>query len=115
MYKQVMIIRNDLGMSTGKKCVQCCHASLGAYKKASKSTIKKWNSEGQKKVVLEVNSKKELLELFKQLKKEKIPCFLVEDAGLTELKPGTITALGIGPDDEKKLDKMTGSLRLLTA
>jgi len=112
MYKQVIIIRNDLGMTTGKKCVQCCHASLGAYKKASKSIIKKWESEGQKKVVLEVNSKKELLNLFERAKKEKIPCFLVEDAGLTELKPGTVTALGIGPEDEKKLDKISGSLKL---
>jgi len=113
MYKQVIIIRNDLGMKTGKKCVQCAHASLGAYKKTSKSIIKKWESEGQKKVVLEVNSKEEMLRLYKQVRKEKIPCFLVEDAGLTELKPGTVTALGIGPNDEKKLDTITGSLRLL--
>jgi len=113
MYKQVIIIRNDLGMTTGKKCVQCAHASIGAYNKASKSIIKRWHLEGQKKVVLEVNSKKELLELFKRARKGKIPCFLVEDAGLTELKPGTITALGIGPDDEKKLNKIIGSIRLL--
>ena len=112
MYKQVIVIRNDLGMTTGKKCVQCAHASLGVYKKTNKSLIKKWESEGQKKVVLEVNSKEELLKLYKQAKKEKIACFLVEDAGLTELKPGTTTALGIGPDDEKKIDKMTGSLKL---
>ena len=114
MYKQVIIIRNDLGMTTGKKCTQCCHASIGAYNKTSKSIIKKWNLEGQRKVILEVNSKKELLDLFERVKKEKIPCFLVEDAGLTELKPGTVTTLGIGPEDKKKLDKITGSLRLLS-
>jgi len=112
MYKQIILLRKDLEMSTGKKCVQSCHASLGAYKKASKSVIKKWNSEGQKKVVLEVNSKGEMLELYKKVKKEKMPCFLVEDAGLTELKPGTITALGIGPENEKKVDKITGDLKL---
>jgi len=113
MYKQMIILRKDLEMSTGKKCVQCCHACLGAYKNAKKSVVKKWESEGQKKVVLEVNSKEELFKLFEKAKKEKIPCFLVEDAGLTELEPGTITALGIGPEDEKKLDKITGSLKLL--
>ena len=100
-------------MSEGKKCVQCCHASLGAYKKADKSVIKKWESEGQKKVVLEVNSKEEILKFYNQVKKEKIPCFLVEDAGLTELEPGTITALGIGPEREETLDKITGNLKLL--
>lgn len=99
-------------MSTGKKCVQSCHASLGAYKKANKSAIKKWNSEGQKKVILEMDSKEKMLKLYQKVKREKIPCFLVEDAGLTELKPGTITALGIGPGDEKKIDKITGNLKL---
>jgi PTH2 family peptidyl-tRNA hydrolase len=113
MLKQIIVIRNDLNMSEGKKCVQCCHASLGAYKKADKSVIKKWESEGQKKVVLEVNSKEEILKFYNQVKKEKIPCFLVEDAGLTELEPGTITALGIGPEREETLDKITGNLKLL--
>jgi len=112
MYKQVILLRKDIKMSTGKKCVQSCHASLGAYKKASKSIIKKWNLEGQKKVVLEVNSRQDLLKLYQKVKKEKIPCFLVEDAGLTELNPGTITALGIGPVGEKKIDKITGNLKL---
>jgi PTH2 family peptidyl-tRNA hydrolase len=100
-------------MSTGKKCVQCCHASLGVYKKAGKSVIKKWESEGQKKVVLEVKSEKEILNFYNQAKKGKIPCFLVEDAGLTQLEPGTITALGIGPGEEEVLDKITGNLKLL--
>ena len=100
-------------MSTGKKCVQCSHASLGAYKKSKKSVIEKWEKEGQKKVVLEVNSRKEILELYKKVKELKIPCFLVKDAGLTELKPGTITALGIGPEKEELIDKVTGSLKTL--
>jgi len=113
MYKQVIILRSDLKMSTGKKCVQSSHASLGAYKKTDKKIIDKWQSEGQKKVVVKVNSEKELLEYFNKIKKEKIPCFLVEDAGLTELKPGTITALGIGPEEEEELDKITGKLKLL--
>jgi len=113
MFKQIIIIRNDLGMSGGKKCVQTAHASLGAYKKADKKIVKKWELEGQKKVVLEVDSRKKILDLYKELKKAKIPCFLVEDAGLTELKPGTITALGIGPERKEALDKITGKLKLL--
>jgi len=113
MYKQAIVLRKDLEMSTGKKCVQSSHASLGAYRRTDKSVIKKWDSEGQKKVVLEVNSKEDMLKLYERAKKEKISCFLVEDAGLTELEPGTITALGIGPDSERKIDRITGSLKLL--
>jgi PTH2 family peptidyl-tRNA hydrolase len=113
MYKQMIILRKDLDMSVGKRCVQCCHASIGAYKKTDKSIVKKWELEGQKKVVLEVDSKEELLKLFRLAKKEKMPCFLVEDAGLTELEPGSVTALGIGPNDEKKINKITGSVKLL--
>ncbi len=113
MYKQVIVLRKDLEMSTGKKCVQSSHASLGAYRKTDKSIIKKWDSEGQKKVVLEVNSREDILKLYERVKKEKISCFLVKDAGLTELKPGTITSLGIGPDNERKMDRITGSLKLL--
>lgn len=37
----------------------------------------------------------------------------MKDAGHTELPPGTITCLGIGPDDDKKIDKITGNLKLL--
>ncbi len=113
MYKQVIVLRKDLEMSVGKKCVQSSHASLGAYRKTDKSIVKKWDSEGQKKVVLEVDSREEILKLYEKVKKGKISCFLVEDAGLTELDPGTITALGIGPDSEEKIDKITGSLKLL--
>jgi len=113
MFKQIIVLRSDLDISTGKRCVQTAHASLGAYKKSDKKIIKKWELEGQKKVVLEVDSKKKILDLYKKSKKEKIPCFLVEDAGLTELEPGTITALGIGPAKEGTLDKITGNLKLL--
>ena len=113
MYKQIILIRNDLDMSEGKKCVQTAHASLGAYKRSDKKIIKKWELEGQKKVVLEIDSKKKILDLYRELKKEKISCFLVEDAGLTELEPGTVTALGIGPGREETLDKITGKLKLL--
>ncbi|MFX0077405.1 MAG: peptidyl-tRNA hydrolase Pth2 [Candidatus Hermodarchaeota archaeon] len=115
-YKQIILVRTDLKMGTGKKCAQSCHASLTSadlVRVKNKEVWKKWKNEGQKKVVLKVSSMEELKEIVLKLEKEKIPYFLVRDAGLTQLPPGTTTALGIGPALSKTLDKITGDLKLL--
>ena len=116
-FKQVILIRTDLKMSTGKKCAQACHASVSASDLTrthtqTKVAWKKWKNSGQKKVVLKVN--KEIMEqIYKKVLKNKIPCFLVKDAGLTQLEPGTMTALGIGPALSTEIDSITGDLQLL--
>jgi len=100
-------------MEKGKLIVHGIHAALGALRLVDVEIIKKWEGEGAKKVILKVKNLKELLTVYKQVKGKKIPCFLVKDAGLTQLKSGTITALGIGPIEENKIDKITGKLKLL--
>jgi len=115
-YKQVILIRTDLKMGTGKKCAQSCHASVSSadiVRVKNKDTWKKWKNAGQKKVVLKVSSTEDLSEIIQKLDKAKIPYFLVKDAGLTQLSPGTTTALGIGPALTTTLDKITGELKLL--
>ena len=115
-YKQVILIRTDLKMGTGKKCAQSCHASLTSadlVRTKNKEVWKKWKNTGQKKVVLKVSSMEELKEIASNLEKENILYFLVRDAGLTQLAPGTTTALGIGPAQSETLDKITGNLKLL--
>jgi len=52
-------------------------------------------------------------EIVIKLEKKKIPYFLVRDAGLTQLSPGTATALGIGPARSREIDEITGDLKLL--
>lgn len=111
--KQVMVIRNDLKMGKGKMAAQACHASLGAYKKADPRKIQKWESEGEKKVVVKVNNLRELYEIYELVKNTDMPLYLVQDAGRTELPKGTVTCLGIGPDEDEKIDKITDELKLL--
>ena len=112
-YKQVIVARADLKMSRGKACAQVAHASLCSAEKASKDWRKAWENEGQKKVVVKVANEKEMYELYETAKKAKLPCYLVQDAGLTELEPGATTALGIGPAPNELVDKITGKLKLL--
>lgn len=111
--KQVIIVRKDLKWGKGKLGSHCAHASVGAVRKAEEETVEKWEKEGAKKIVLKANDLKELKEIYKKVKDSKIPNFLVRDAGLTQLKAGTITALGVGPIEDKKIDKITGKLKLL--
>ena len=49
--KQVMVVRTELKMRKGKIAAQCCHGSLGAYKRSDKDKIRKWENEAYAKVV----------------------------------------------------------------
>lgn len=113
MYKQVIVLRSDLGMQKGKLVAQGAHASLCAYLKADDEDKEEWEASGQKKVALKVNSEKELLEIFKKAKTAKLPTCLIRDAGHTQVTPGSVTAVGIGPAKEELLNELTGSLKLL--
>jgi peptidyl-tRNA hydrolase, PTH2 family len=111
--KQAILLRSDLKMGKGKLCSQACHASLSAFLRSDDKIRDRWLREGMKKVVLKVSGEKELREFFREAKKEKLSCELIMDAGLTQVEEGTVTALGIGPDVEAKIDKLTGKLKLL--
>ena len=114
--KQAMVVRTDLEMGKGKIAAQVAHASLAAAEEAmSRRTdwYAKWKSGGQAKIVLKVHSEEQLRALFKKAKSVKLPAFLVEDRGLTQLEPGTVTCLGIGPGPDEIVDNVTGKLKLL--
>ena len=68
--------------------------------------------EGQRKIILKVSSEEALRSKEGEAREAGIPCALISDMGLTELPPGTVTALGIGPAPERVIDRITGSLPL---
>lgn len=115
-YKQVIVFRSDLGLSKGKVAAQAGHAAASAAEEARRhhnAWFKAWISEGQCKIAVKVKSEKELSELEKQAKELALPTALIIDRGLTEIPPGTVTCLGIGPAPAESIDKLTGKLSLL--
>lgn len=113
MYKQAIVVRKDLKWGKGKLAAQAAHASVGAAMLCDQKLIDAWMEEGAKKVVLRVKDEKEMRAVQAAAKKIKLPCFLVRDAGKTQLKAGTVTALGVGPAKEREVDLATGKLKLL--
>lgn len=110
--KQVIVMRGDLNISRGKLAAQACHGSLGAYKRADPNKIRKWEEEGEKKVILKVEDLEELFQVYEIVKRTDMAYYLVRDAGHTELPQSTITCLGIGPDEDDVVDKVTQDLKL---
>ncbi|MCE5299136.1 MAG: peptidyl-tRNA hydrolase Pth2 [Methanoregulaceae archaeon] len=112
-WKQCLVVRSDLRMSCGKMCAQAAHAAILAYERSDAASRRKWYNEGQKKVVLKVAGERTLFELKTIAESAGIAAALIQDAGMTEVPPGTITALGLGPARSEELDKITGDLSLL--
>jgi PTH2 family peptidyl-tRNA hydrolase len=112
-YKQVILLRKDLKLPLGKACAQCAHASVEAVFNSDKNKVNEWRSEGAKKVVLKVKDEKELLKFLQEAKDAGLKTALITDAGKTVIAPGTKTCVGIGPDDEEKIDSVTGKLKMV--
>ncbi len=114
--KQVIIVRADLEMGKGKAGAQIGHAALSSYivcLKAHREVAEEWLQAGQKKIVLKVDTEPDLIKFYEAFKFKKIPCALINDAGLTQLPPGTSTALGVGPWKSDEIDILTRGLKLL--
>jgi len=103
-------------MGRGKIAVQVAHAAVSAAEEARKKSAgwwKAWLDEGQCKVAVKVDSPEDILKLERQARKLGIPFALITDRGLTEIEPGTMTCVAIGPAPSSLVDTLTGSLSLL--
>jgi len=115
-YKQVIVFRSDLKLSRGKTAAQAGHAAVSAVEEARRHRREwsdGWLREGQCKIAVKVKNEKALCELEMQARELGLPSALVVDRGLTEIPPGTVTCLAIGPAPADRVDKITGMLPLL--
>ena len=111
--KQVILVRDDLKLPKGKMAAQVAHAAVQAVMNSDKSTVKEWADEGMAKIVLKVKDEKEMISLMQKAKDAGLKTAMITDAGRTVIAPGTRTCVGIGPDDEEKIDRITGHLRMV--
>ena len=114
--KMVIAVRKDLDLGKGKIAAQVAHAAVMCALKAEKyekKLFREWISEGQKKVVIRVDNEAALIELKRKIESMGIVNELVSDAGHTQVEPGTVTCLGIGPVEEYVIEPVTGSYPLL--
>ena len=97
-----LIVRDSLGMSAGKTAAQVGHAvgiMYGHYyyiindddHMLMKDSFLSWKGDSFRKVVLKAKDKH-----WDKLK-DRLDCFVVRDAGLTEIDPGSETVIGVWP------------------
>jgi PTH2 family peptidyl-tRNA hydrolase len=112
--KLVLVVRTDLGMGRGKIAAQVAHAAVAAVLATGRSRdFAAWLAEGQPKVVLKVGSAEQLLDLAGRAGAAGLPVELIQDAGRTQVTPGTVTCCAVGPADSARLDPVTAELALL--
>ena len=115
-YKQVIVFRSDLKLSKGKAVAQGGHAAISAAQEAQrhhKLWFESWLKEGQCKIAVKAKNEAQMQELENKAEKMELPRALIVDKGLTEIPPGTVTCLGIGPAPVRKIDSIPGTLPLL--
>ena len=118
-------MRHDLKMRRGKQIAQGAHASMAFLirRLESKSSIsmddfssneQAWISGSFAKVCVRCNSEDELMAVHDKAIELGLEVHLITDSGRTEFHgQPTRTCLAIGPDDAKKIDRVTGHLELL--
>lgn len=114
--KLVIVVRQDLKLSKGKLAAQVGHAAVDCALKCMKHDRRRfdaWYNEGQKKSVLKIPAEKGFYSLKVAAEDAGLSTALIKDAGHTEVPPGTVTVLGIGPGSDEEIDRVTGHLSLL--
>ena len=115
-YKMVLCVNQELSMGKGKIAAQCGHATLGCYKRAKKqcpSAVAAWERTGCAKIALKCLTNAELEDIAFRALAKGIPCYLVEDAGRTQIAAGSRTVLGLGPAPVSVFEGVSDHLKLM--
>lgn len=140
--KQVIVVRKDLRMKAGKLAAQVSHASMAPLttrlrmsddarteedeeNEDTTLSITFWNGDEHDdaflewiegsftKVVLEIETEQELIDLLASAEEEQIPAFKIEDEGRTAFHGvKTLTCASFGPCYSDVFDRFTGHLKL---
>ncbi|CAG2236859.1 PTH2 [Mytilus edulis] len=117
-YKMVFVVNSEFSMGVGKVAAQVAHSALGLHRVLLENPQKygqmlmSWEQFGETKIVVKGDNTSQLLGLAAKANTMDLPNYLVQDAGRTQIEPGSITCLGImGKIDQ--VDSVTGSLKLL--
>ena len=109
--KMVICVRSDLNMSKGKIAAQVGHAVLSCYRQALNKAphyVKAWLHRAQGKIALKCDDEPQMNAIAAAAREAGLPCVVIEDAGRTEVEPGTHTVCGIGPAPKHLIDQITG-------
>lgn len=110
-----IVVRTDLSMQKGKIASQVAHAAvqLVVTQDRQGSAMKQWLKWGQPKIILKVTGLADLEEVQRRAEELGLRNQPVFDAGNTQVPRGSLTVLGIGPDNEEKINQVVGHLKLL--
>ncbi|MDR3508085.1 MAG: aminoacyl-tRNA hydrolase [Caulobacteraceae bacterium] len=111
--KQVIVVDQSLGLPPGKLAAQVAHAAIIAFLRAAPPLQRAWLESGMTKIVLACDSAAALRGLADQAQAAGLSVGLVADAGRTVVAAGTLTCVGIGPDEAERVNAVTSALRLL--
>ena len=129
--KQVLVVRRDLNMPRGKIAAQASHGAVNALVRTPGAwrthtelgevlhvplspVVARWLDGEYRKIGLAVHSESELEALAARAREAGVRCEEVWDNGLTMFDGRkTLTAIALGPDEDGRLDALTGGPKLL--
>lgn len=111
-----LVARTDLGLSQGKLAVQAMHAIGGLLVHAAQrapDALAAYQAGATPKICLRVDSLDALTRVVVEAMGAGVPCYVVSDAGRSEVAPGTKTVCAFGPALRSELPSYLRRLRLL--